>query len=28
IFTTHQAQFDFDINDDFFSQQQMKSLRD
>ncbi|EJG2372368.1 outer membrane lipoprotein-sorting protein [Vibrio parahaemolyticus] len=27
IFTTHQAQFDFDINDDFFSQQQMKSLR-
>ncbi|WP_375145457.1 outer membrane lipoprotein-sorting protein, partial [Vibrio parahaemolyticus] len=23
IFTTHQAQFDFDINDDFFSQQQM-----
>ncbi|WP_273999917.1 outer membrane lipoprotein-sorting protein [Vibrio parahaemolyticus] len=27
-FTTHQAQFDFDINDDFFSQQQMKSLRD
>ncbi len=28
IFTTHQAQFDFNINDDFFSQQQMKSLRD
>ncbi|MDF4736644.1 outer membrane lipoprotein-sorting protein [Vibrio parahaemolyticus] len=28
IFTTHQAQFDFDINDDFFSLQQMKSLRD
>ncbi|EOD5127352.1 outer membrane lipoprotein-sorting protein [Vibrio parahaemolyticus] len=28
IFTTHQAQFDFDINDDFFSQQQMKSQRD
>ncbi|EHZ2589923.1 outer membrane lipoprotein-sorting protein [Vibrio parahaemolyticus] len=28
IFTTHQAKFDFDINDDFFSQQQMKSLRD
>lgn len=28
IFTTHQAQFDFDINDDFFSQQQLKSLRD
>ncbi|MDS1995585.1 outer membrane lipoprotein-sorting protein [Vibrio parahaemolyticus] len=28
IFTTLQAQFDFDINDDFFSQQQMKSLRD
>ncbi len=28
IFTTHQVQFDFDINDDFFSQQQMKSLRD
>ncbi|EGR3002281.1 outer membrane lipoprotein-sorting protein [Vibrio parahaemolyticus] len=28
IFTTHQAQFDFDVNDDFFSQQQMKSLRD
>ncbi|EOW0800019.1 outer membrane lipoprotein-sorting protein [Vibrio parahaemolyticus] len=28
IFTTHQAQFDFDINDDFFSHQQMKSLRD
>ncbi|TOF09738.1 outer membrane lipoprotein-sorting protein [Vibrio parahaemolyticus] len=28
IFTTHQALFDFDINDDFFSQQQMKSLRD
>ncbi|EHY9859950.1 outer membrane lipoprotein-sorting protein [Vibrio parahaemolyticus] len=28
IFTMHQAQFDFDINDDFFSQQQMKSLRD
>ncbi|TOG02569.1 outer membrane lipoprotein-sorting protein [Vibrio parahaemolyticus] len=28
IFTTHQAQFDFDINEDFFSQQQMKSLRD
>ncbi len=28
IFTTHQAQFNFDINDDFFSQQQMKSLRD
>ncbi|ELA8170032.1 outer membrane lipoprotein-sorting protein [Vibrio parahaemolyticus] len=28
ILTTHQAQFDFDINDDFFSQQQMKSLRD
>ncbi|EHK0036942.1 outer membrane lipoprotein-sorting protein [Vibrio parahaemolyticus] len=28
IFTTHQAQFDFDISDDFFSQQQMKSLRD
>ncbi|EML0897576.1 outer membrane lipoprotein-sorting protein [Vibrio parahaemolyticus] len=28
IFTTHQAQFDFGINDDFFSQQQMKSLRD
>lgn len=28
IFTTHQAQFDFDINDNFFSQQQMKSLRD
>ncbi|WP_025536233.1 outer membrane lipoprotein-sorting protein [Vibrio parahaemolyticus] len=28
IFTTHQAQFDFDINDDFFSQQQMKFLRD
>ncbi len=28
IFTTHQAQFDFDINDDFFSQQQMKSLLD
>ncbi|ELB2028624.1 outer membrane lipoprotein-sorting protein [Vibrio parahaemolyticus] len=28
IFTTHHAQFDFDINDDFFSQQQMKSLRD
>ncbi|HHI5047604.1 TPA: outer membrane lipoprotein-sorting protein [Vibrio parahaemolyticus] len=28
IFTTHQAQFDFDINDDFFSRQQMKSLRD
>ncbi|EGQ8415649.1 outer membrane lipoprotein-sorting protein [Vibrio parahaemolyticus] len=28
IFITHQAQFDFDINDDFFSQQQMKSLRD
>ncbi|HCM0810833.1 outer membrane lipoprotein-sorting protein [Vibrio parahaemolyticus] len=28
IFTTYQAQFDFDINDDFFSQQQMKSLRD
>ncbi|MDG3409438.1 outer membrane lipoprotein-sorting protein [Vibrio parahaemolyticus] len=28
IFTTHQAQFDFDINDDFFSQQQMKALRD
>ncbi|TOA25759.1 outer membrane lipoprotein-sorting protein [Vibrio parahaemolyticus] len=28
IFTTHQAQFDFDIDDDFFSQQQMKSLRD
>ncbi|MDF4383993.1 outer membrane lipoprotein-sorting protein [Vibrio parahaemolyticus] len=28
IFTTHQAQFDFDTNDDFFSQQQMKSLRD
>ncbi|MBE3701902.1 outer membrane lipoprotein-sorting protein [Vibrio parahaemolyticus] len=28
IFTTHQAQFDFDINDDFFSQQRMKSLRD
>ncbi|EHJ9984669.1 outer membrane lipoprotein-sorting protein [Vibrio parahaemolyticus] len=28
IFTTHQAQFGFDINDDFFSQQQMKSLRD
>ncbi|HCM0971380.1 outer membrane lipoprotein-sorting protein [Vibrio parahaemolyticus] len=28
IFTTHQAQFDFDINDGFFSQQQMKSLRD
>ncbi|MDF4889033.1 outer membrane lipoprotein-sorting protein [Vibrio parahaemolyticus] len=28
IFTTHQAQFDFDINNDFFSQQQMKSLRD
>ncbi|EIV8655927.1 TPA: outer membrane lipoprotein-sorting protein [Vibrio parahaemolyticus] len=28
IFITHQVQFDFDINDDFFSQQQMKSLRD
>ncbi|MFH4740617.1 outer membrane lipoprotein-sorting protein [Vibrio diabolicus] len=25
---THEAQFDFDIDDDFFSQQQMKALRD
>ncbi|WP_087025591.1 outer membrane lipoprotein-sorting protein [Thaumasiovibrio subtropicus] len=25
---THAAQFDFDISDDFFSQQQMKALRD
>lgn len=28
VLTTHQAQFDFKIDDDFFSQQQMKSLRD
>ncbi|PFG58431.1 outer membrane lipoprotein-sorting protein [Vibrio sp. ES.051] len=28
VLTTHQAQFDFDIDADFFSQQQMKSLRD
>ena len=25
---THEAQFDFDIGDDFFSQSQMKALRD
>ncbi|WP_101960362.1 outer membrane lipoprotein-sorting protein [Vibrio harveyi] len=28
VLITHQAQFDFDIDDSFFSQQQMKSLRD
>ncbi|MGR5236897.1 outer membrane lipoprotein-sorting protein [Vibrio alfacsensis] len=28
VLTTHQAQFDFDIDDSFFSLQQMKSLRD
>ncbi|UYI49315.1 outer membrane lipoprotein-sorting protein [Vibrio natriegens] len=28
VLTTHQAQFDFKIDDDFFSQQQMKLLRD
>jgi outer membrane lipoprotein-sorting protein len=28
VLITHQAQFDFDIDDGFFSQQQMKSLRD
>ncbi len=28
VLTTHQAQFDFNIDDDFFSQQQMKLLRD
>ncbi|MBR9789200.1 MAG: outer membrane lipoprotein-sorting protein [Vibrionaceae bacterium] len=28
VLTTHQAQFDFEIDDDFFSQQQMKLLRD
>jgi hypothetical protein len=28
VLTTHQAQFDFEIDDGFFSQQQMKSLRD
>jgi len=27
-FITHEAQFNFDIGDDFFSQQQMKMLRD
>ncbi|MCR9773387.1 outer membrane lipoprotein-sorting protein [Vibrio harveyi] len=28
VLITHQAQFDFDIDDSFFSQQQMKLLRD
>ncbi|HHF0553881.1 TPA: outer membrane lipoprotein-sorting protein [Vibrio antiquarius] len=28
VLITHEAQFDFDIDDDFFSQQQMKALRD
>ncbi|MFH4356948.1 outer membrane lipoprotein-sorting protein [Vibrio diabolicus] len=28
VLITHEAQFDFDIEDDFFSQQQMKALRD
>lgn len=28
VLITHQAQFDFNIDDDFFSQQQMKLLRD
>ncbi|MGR5133772.1 outer membrane lipoprotein-sorting protein [Vibrio alfacsensis] len=28
VLTTHQAQFDFEIDDSFFSQQQMKSIRD
>ncbi|MGR5209369.1 outer membrane lipoprotein-sorting protein [Vibrio rotiferianus] len=28
VLTTHQAQFDFEIDDSFFSQQQMKTLRD
>ncbi len=28
VLTTHEAQFNFDIDDDFFSQQQMKLLRD
>lgn len=28
VLITHQAQFDFDIDDSFFSQQKMKSLRD
>ncbi len=28
VLTTHQAQFDFNIDDDFFSQHQMKLLRD
>ncbi|KJY84672.1 membrane protein [Vibrio galatheae] len=28
VMTTHQAQFDFDIGDDFFSLSQMKSLRE
>lgn len=28
VLTIHQAEFDFGIDDDFFSQQQMKSLRD
>lgn len=28
VLITHEVQFDFDIDDDFFSQQQMKALRD
>jgi outer membrane lipoprotein-sorting protein len=28
VMTTHQAQFDFDISDDFFSLNQMKALRE
>ncbi|MCR9850323.1 outer membrane lipoprotein-sorting protein [Vibrio antiquarius] len=28
VLITHEAQFDFDIDDDFFSQQQMNALRD
>jgi outer membrane lipoprotein-sorting protein len=28
VLTTHQAQFDFEIDDSFFSQQKMKTLRD
>lgn len=28
VLTTHQAQFDFKIDDDFFSLSQMKSLRE